>query len=477
MAEEYNLRDVFGNLVPFDKASIAARSNLSSQYTNDEVNKMLGSATGQQIGDWAKGSNLDIAGGFGAGAGALPSATTLNQPLFATSDQEAEAKRLQEARNAGYEAQASNQRYEAGQLQAKEAGGLTAMGAKGGKAGVGFDSIVADQIEQTKKTLAKNLVDIDAALNAAKLNNDTATFDKISKIRKEASDAYYQALSASIQQKQLEIQQLTADRTYGLDLAKMNMSQNQFDEQMALNTSQFEENKNQFGLTQAMEKWKTTISQTESAADREISFQTLLNNTPLGQTVNINLPDGTVKSGVGRFQYASKDGGAGEGQFKLSADDSQYMPLLTTLDANGKDTGIYQVNPNAIDLYISQKGGDRLTAANKANALADKLNAAKKAQTEEQNKPKIDITQTFTNSFGKGNFSKISLTDRANELRKITDNESSMNILNRQQLIKEGYNPNEVKQVMPLGGVSGFFENVGETVTGVGSFFSNLFGD
>lgn len=155
-------------------------------------------------------SVLPIAGGFGAGVGALPSAATLNQPLFASNiDVGAEAERLRQERKTQLAGRAAEAGTEARRIQGLEAGGAQAMAGKGGQAGVGWDSIVAGQINETKKTLEKNLTAIESALGEAILKGDEVYIDRIQKVQTEARDAYYQALSASIAQEQLKIQQLT----------------------------------------------------------------------------------------------------------------------------------------------------------------------------------------------------------------------------------------------------------------------------
>jgi len=116
---------------------------------------------------------------------------------------------------------------------------------------------------------------------------------------------------------------------------------------------------------------------------------------------------------------------------------------------------------------VSQSGINRLEIANSAQLLANKLNSEEsQKQLQQTEQGQVDPAAQFTNQFGRDAFAKVSLADRAMQIKGLFPNQPN---LNRDQLISEGYNPNVVKQAIPLGGIPGVAENVT-------NFFTNLFG-
>ena len=283
----------------------------------------------------------------------------------------------------------------------KAIGGIQAVSARGG--GLGASNIAEGMIRDQEKANKLVLADLEAKIVSAIASDDATK-------KKEYMDTYAQVIdqqdklfnqkikSSEIKLKAIDTlmgiktaeagitgyydgkETLTREqieKNYNIDLTKLGLDESQFNETMILNQSKFEEDKKQFGETQTLDKMKLNLQKSKDSSDSQLQFQTLLNNTPAGQRVEVILGDGTKLSGSGRFRYASEASG---GSSILSDDDATFYPLLV----QDEKTGEYAVSPDKIDLFISQKGVDRLTAFNKANALADKYNSERKEIQKQQ---------------------------------------------------------------------------------------------
>jgi len=207
-------------------------------------------------------------------------------------------------------------------LETEKERGTTGAQAQGYRlGGMGFSTVGKENIDKEIDFRNKQIARMKQLESDAIANNDFEYAKEIRTFKENAKKERLDMLKWSFEQekqseqfeRQQSLSETTAERNYGLNLRELDMNQTQFDEQMDFNQKQFDESIKQFGETMAYNKLKDSISQAESAADREIQFQTLLNNTPAGQSVSITLPDGTTKTGVGRERIAGAGGGVGAG--------------------------------------------------------------------------------------------------------------------------------------------------------------------
>ena len=354
------------------KGAVVPVSELGEQNLNDLINQGYispreGGQSFEFLKPWSMGAGSPATGaGSTTGVGGTDFASLLSNAessgLLQSSEDVASEVSAMEADREKRKQQIQDQfAPELQGLETEKERGTTGAQAQGYRlGGMGFSTVGKENIDKEIDFRNKQIARMKQLESDAIANNDFEYAKEIRTFKENAKKERLDMLKWSFEQekqseqfeRQQSLSETTAERNYGLNLRELDMNQTQFDEQMDFNQKQFDESIKQFGETMAYNKLKDSISQAESAADREIQFQTLLNNTPAGQSVSITLPDGTTKTGVGRERIAGVGGGAGADRLLTEAELKTYgMPVGSHLsDIMGQFPG--QPNYSA---WLSQK--------------------------------------------------------------------------------------------------------------------------
>lgn len=495
-ATEQQIRDIAsGNLSSANLGSLATRNP-----TNNANSGLPQPAVQQPTFDSAS-----LMGDFTAALqGILPQglASSMNFEDIFSNNMEGQIKDLSERNRAILESQ-RQAALEGGKIQgAKELGTTKGVLADATGGELGFSSIEKSIIDNQVSRNEKRLRDINTEFNKALLDNDSQTVQLLSQERQQRI------------QNLLQLDSLVINR---LNAALGVQRENRLAQEGAV-TKDINILSALSGIPAGQEvtiggQTYTGLAQEEidpffKGGDVVDIMQTL----PLGQTVELldpntgetisltglaqpdantqviqstdaagNLTITTIDKATGKIvgqvsagkvgKPSAGGGGSSTTGLTLSGTDQQYFPLL---DFN-QETGQYEVSTDKVESYISQKGDDRLTVANRAGALADQLNAELATQQEsgaaegaiEEASPWLQ----FTNSFGTGNFAQKPLSDRVEQLLPFfTGDLGGIQVDDfREQLLQDGYPAQDVLAAVPKTGLAGFGE-------AIGTFFGDLFG-
>jgi hypothetical protein len=126
------------------------------------------------------------------------------------------------------------------------------------------------------------------------------------------------------------------NRTFEEGVRQFNITDEREREVLAENIRQFNTNFNetvrQFDLDQAIDQATLTLQQEESGVNRQIMLEELANSTPRGTVIEIDMPDGTKRTVVGRARIP---GGGGSGKPRLTEEETAVVEAIKAeLDAS-----------------------------------------------------------------------------------------------------------------------------------------------